>query len=71
MTRGSIREYTDAVRGRYLRASKKEKSRILDEFIKVIGCQSPGATDPATPSSKSAQGEQKARPSPAIRLCCD
>ena len=37
MTRGSIREYTEAVRGRYLGAPKKEKSRILDEFTKVIG----------------------------------
>ncbi len=38
MTRGSIREYTEAVRGRYLRTSKKEKGKILDEFTKVIGC---------------------------------
>jgi len=38
MTRGSIREYTEAVRGRYLGTSKKEKGRILDEFTKVIGC---------------------------------
>ena len=38
MTRGSIREYTKAVRGRYLSASKKEKGRILDEFTKVVGC---------------------------------
>jgi len=38
MTRGSIREYAEAVRGRYLIASKKEKSRILDEFTKVTGC---------------------------------
>ena len=38
MTRGSIREYTEAVRGRYLRASKKEKGKILDEFTQVIGC---------------------------------
>jgi len=38
MTRASIREYTEAVRGRYLRASKMEKGRILDEFTKVIGC---------------------------------
>ena len=38
MTRGSIREYTEAVRGRYLRATKNEKGRILDEFTKVIGC---------------------------------
>ena len=38
MTRASIREYTEAVRGRYLQASKVEKGKILDEFTKVIGC---------------------------------
>ncbi len=38
MTRGSIREYTEAVQGRYLRASKKEKGGILDEFTKVTAC---------------------------------
>ncbi len=38
MTRGSIREYTEAVRERYLCESKKEKGKILDEFIKVTGC---------------------------------
>lgn len=37
MTRGSILEYTEAVRGRYLRALKKEKGKILDEFTKVVG----------------------------------
>jgi hypothetical protein len=37
MSRGSIQEYTDAVRWRYLKAKKKEKSQILDEFTKVIG----------------------------------
>ena len=38
MTRGSIREYAEAVRGRYLRATRKEKGKILDEFTQVIGC---------------------------------
>ncbi len=37
MTRGSIREYTEAVRGRYLIASKAGKGKILDEFTKVTG----------------------------------
>ena len=37
MTRGSIREYAQAVRERYLLASKKEKGRILDEFTRVTG----------------------------------
>ncbi len=38
MTRGSIREYTEAVRERYLLVSKQEKGKILDEFTKVTGC---------------------------------
>ena len=37
MTRRSILEYADAVRPRYLAASKKEKTRILDEFTAVTG----------------------------------
>jgi len=37
MTRASIREYTEAVRWRYLRASKEDKGKILDEFTKVTG----------------------------------
>ena len=38
MTRGSIREYTEAVRGRYFLAAKRERGKILDEFTKVTGC---------------------------------
>ena len=37
MTRASIREYSEAVRWRYLQAPKKEKTKILDEFTKVTG----------------------------------
>jgi hypothetical protein len=37
MTRASIREYTEAVRWRYLGVPKKEKGKILDEFTKVTG----------------------------------
>ncbi len=37
MTGGSIREYTEAVRDRYLQGSKKEKGKMLDEFTKVTG----------------------------------
>jgi hypothetical protein len=37
MTQRSIKEYVQAVRGRYYRASKQEKGRILDEFTKVVG----------------------------------
>ncbi len=37
MTRRSILEYAEAVRGRYLRASKKLKTKILDEFVAATG----------------------------------
>ena len=37
MTPSSIREYTEAVQGRYLRVLKKEKGRILDKFTHVTG----------------------------------
>ena len=37
MTRGGKKEYTAAVRGRYLKRSRKEKGRILDEFTQVVG----------------------------------
>ncbi|MBM3157998.1 MAG: transposase family protein, partial [Chloroflexi bacterium] len=35
MTRQSIKEYTEAIRGRYRKASKEEKGKILDEFTKT------------------------------------
>ncbi len=37
MTRRSIWEYLEAIRGRYLRAGKKEKEKILDEAVQVTG----------------------------------
>ena len=37
MTLKSIREYAEAVRRRYLKASKKEKKLILDEFCQTTG----------------------------------
>ena len=37
MTRRSILEYAQALRGRYFEATKEEKGRMLDEFTKVTG----------------------------------
>jgi len=37
VTRRSILEYAEAVRGRYLRSSKREKKNILDEFVAATG----------------------------------
>ncbi len=37
MTRGSVREYVEAAKLRYQRATKKEKGRVLDEFCPTTG----------------------------------
>jgi hypothetical protein len=37
VTRRSIVEYAEAVRGRYLRAAKKAKTEILNEFVATTG----------------------------------
>jgi len=37
MTKGSISEYVAALRRRYLASGRKEKGRILDEFVEVTG----------------------------------
>ncbi len=37
MTRGNIREYTKPMQGRYFRASKKERGRILGDFTNITG----------------------------------
>jgi transcription initiation factor TFIIIB Brf1 subunit/transcription initiation factor TFIIB len=37
VTRRSIEEYAEAVRGRYFRSKKAGKTRILDEFVAVSG----------------------------------
>ena len=38
MTRRSILEYVQALRSRYLGASKEGKGKMLEEFTRVIGC---------------------------------
>ena len=37
MTRGSVKEYAEAVGERYLKAGRKEKTLLLDEFVRVTG----------------------------------
>ncbi len=38
MTRGSVKEYVEALRERYWRASRRGKGHMLDEFTQVTGC---------------------------------
>jgi len=37
MSRGSIREYAEAIRERYSKGRRKEKGQILEEFTQVRG----------------------------------
>lgn len=37
VTRKSIKEYVEAIKGRYRKGTKSEKSKILDEFTKATG----------------------------------
>ena len=37
MTRGGVKEYLEAIRERYQRAKRQEKSGILDEAVQVTG----------------------------------
>ena len=38
ITKQTRRELLDALRERYVNASKIEKTKILDEFIDIVGC---------------------------------
>ena len=74
MTRGSIREYAAAVRPRYLKASKREKKRILDEFCQVTGYHRKSAIRLLRHPPKGA-GKRRGRPKkygldlvPALRM---
>ena len=37
MTQRSIKEYAEVMRRRYLKANRREKGRLLDEFVQVTG----------------------------------
>jgi len=62
VTRGSIREYTEAVRGRYLRAARREKGRILDEFTQVTGYHRKAAIRRLRRGSQPQPGKRRGRP---------
>ena len=61
MTRGSILEYTEAVRGRYLKARKKEKGVILDHFMQVTGYHRKAAIRLLNRDGSSQQGKRRGR----------
>lgn len=61
MTRSGIEEYTEAVRYRYFKATKKEKGRILDEFIRVSGYHRKAAIRLLHRSGLPAKGKRRGR----------
>ena len=64
MTRRSIREYVQALRSRYLRATKEEKGKMLDEFTKITGLHRKAAI--RLLNRKSQPGASKRRGRPAM-----
>jgi len=62
MTRTAIREYAEAVRGRYLRGTKEEKGKILDEFTKATGLHRKAAIRLIRRSKPTRIGKRRGRP---------
>ena len=52
MTRTSVEELVEAVRPRYVKANRSQKSQILDEFVAVTGFHRSGWTQEALESSR-------------------
>jgi len=62
VTRRSTLEYAQAVRLRYLRASKVEKGKILDEFMQVTGQHRKAAIRLLNRTAQSRIGKRRGRP---------
>ncbi len=62
MARGSIKEYIEVIRWRYLRGKKKEKGRILDGFTQVTGYQRKSAIRRLCHGNQPQQKKRHGRP---------
>ncbi len=62
MTRTSIQEYTEAVRWRYLRSSKADKGKVLDELTKVTGYHRKAAIRLLHQTNKPGSSKKRGRP---------
>ncbi len=62
MTRGSVKEYVEAIRERYQRAGRKEKKRILDQFTEVTGYHRKAAIRLLGRDGSRPQGRRRGRP---------
>jgi len=62
VTRRSIVEYAQAVRSRYLRASKVDKGKMLDEFMQVTGLHRKAAIRLLNRANQPRRGKRRGRP---------
>jgi len=62
VTRGSVEEYAQAVRGRYLRGRKKEKGQILDEFTRTTGYHRKAVIRRLRTDNQPQTGKRRGRP---------
>jgi hypothetical protein len=62
MTRVAIREYADEVRGRYRKGSKKDRGKILDEFVTVVKCHRKSAARLLARNSGPSRPHKSGRP---------
>ncbi len=62
MTRRSILEYAQAIRLRYLRASKVEKGKMLDEFMQVTGLHRKAVIRLLNKTNQPGTGKRRGRP---------
>jgi len=62
MTRVAIREYAGEIRRRYRKASKKERGKMLDEFVTVVKCHRKSAVRLLARNSKSSGPCRQGRP---------
>ena len=62
MTRHSIREYAQAIRNRYKKAGKAEKTKILDEFTKATGLHRKAAIRLLNRANKTKSIRRRGRP---------
>ncbi len=62
MTRGSIMEYAEAVRGRYVRARREGKAQILDEFVQATGLHRKSAIRLLNRTERLGERKKRGRP---------
>jgi len=62
VTRRSIMEYTQALRSRYLRSSREDKGRMLDEFTQVTGLHRKAAIRLLNRPSQPRASKRRGRP---------